>query len=1664
MLLVFVLIEVPAVQNFARKKAVAFLENKIKTKVEINHISLELPKLVVLEDIYFEDQKKDTLIAGDTLSVDISMMKLLDNQVEINEIDLRGITANIQRTPDSVFNFAYIIEAFAGEQKKEPTPQDTSAGMRFSVEKINFDRIKATFKDALTANDVNVYLGHFDTRVKEFDLDKMKFAIPKITLSGVNATIIQSKPLVTTAMASSPDTAASKPLNMALELGTFDLKKIKVNYRNDVSAMKADVNLGNLVVESKAINLKGQQIALESLDFTNSAIAISLGKKQAAKVVAKVAVKEAEAAANNWKFTLAKANIENNDIMFDNLNIPAQHRGMDFARLHIKDFTLNAESFVYTLDTIAGTINEGSFSEKSGFKLTKLNTNFFYGKTKAYFKDLELHTPFTTIRDRIEISYPSIESLSKNLGELSIDANLKNNRLGFRDILTFVPTLAGTPPFDKNPNATLNINGKVEGKLKNLNIPRLQISGLGSTRIDASARIKGLPDVNKSYFDVTIRQFSSRKSDLVALMPQGTLPANIRLPERFSLTGTFKGGITNFNTNLNLNSDFGSAKAIAAYNARVKGRETYKANVRVFNFNVGRLLKQEKTIGRVTVAANVAGTGTNPKNLNARFSGKVIKAGYNGYTYRNLNLSGGARNGAISAKANMADSNLDFDLSATANMKKKYPAVTLNLDLDSANFKALNFTKDDMRFHGKLIANLPTADPDYLNGTIDLTNALFVKGTQRVQMDTISIKSKATADSNSLSLKSDIIDAHLFGKYKLTQLGTAVQALVDKYYDTSPGSKSAKYTPQYLTFRAKVVSSPVLTQFVPALTELAPVEINGNFDSRNGDLNLTAKAPHIVYGTNNINNLNFDINTGNNALNYSVNLGNIAGTQFQVANTSITGNAKNNILLTDIRVRDKSKKDHYRIAGTLKAIQSAYEFSLQPNGLLLNYQPWAVAQNNFIRFGTEGIEARDFTISNNNQSLSVNTKPPGANNPLAVDFANFKIETLTQIAKKDSLLVGGTINGGAVVRNLQATPVFTSDLNIADFNFRGDTVGNVSVKVNNEQANSFAANVSITGKGNQVDLKGNYFTGNSSFNMNLNIANLNLKSIEGFTIGNMKNASGSIKGNFDISGNTTAPKVAGALNFNQAAFTVGMLNSYFKIDDASKINATERGINFNDFTLIDSAGNRATVAGDVLTTNFTDYKFALSVNSDNFQVLNSTAKDNELYYGKLLVETRLHIGGTTAAPSVDGSLKINPKTSLSVVLPQSDPAMEEREGIVEFVDRDNPELAKILQARADSAVESGITGMDVSVNITIDKEAEFNLIVDAANGDFVKLRGEAELNGGIDPSGKISLTGMYTMQEGAYELSFNFLRRRFDIKPGSTITWNGDLMDANLDLTAIYIAKTAPLDLVAGQLGDAPPAILNTYKQQLPFEVHLTMKGELMKPVLTFDVLLPEKNYNVSAEITDNVETRLTQLRTEPSELNKQVFALLLLNRFVSDNPFKSSGGGGGVESLARQSVSKLLSQQLNNLAGDLFGGVELNFDLESSDDYTTGQLKNRTDLNVGLSKKLLNDRLKVTVGSNFELEGPRQPNRSTNNIAGNVDAEYQLTKDGRYLLRAYQKNEYQVALQGQVVETGVGFVITMDYNKFKELFQRTITAEDKKRRRAERKAKKQADNDNEEL
>ena len=275
------------------------------------------------------------------------------------------------------------------------------------------------------------------------------------------------------------------------------------------------------------------------------------------------------------------------------------------------------------------------------------------------------------------------------------------------------------------------------------------------------------------------------------------------------------------------------------------------------------------------------------------------------------------------------------------------------------------------------------------------------------------------------------------------------------------------------------------------------------------------------------------------------------------------------------------------------------------------------------------------------------------------------------------------------------------------------------------------------------------------------------------------------------------------------------------------------------------------------------------------------------------------------------------------------------------------------------------------------------------------------------------------------------------MQKGSTITFAGDPLEAAINITATYVANVPSYDLVERQVPD--PAQLNYYKQRLPFDVQLLLKGQLMQPVITFNIDLPEdKIYRMAPDQLELVRSKLNQIRLDTSELTKQVFAVLLLNRFISDDPF-SSDASSGLAFTAKQSVSRFLGEQLNKFANDLVKGVDLSVDLAQSEDYTTGARRERTDLSINASKSLLNDRLKVTIGNDFELQGPQSSsgNQNTSYIPGNLAADYNLTTDGRYVLRAYRRAYDEGVLQGFVTETGLNFIFSMDYNRFSQLFQK---------------------------
>ncbi|TDH26198.1 translocation/assembly module TamB [Segetibacter sp. 3557_3] len=1648
--LLLILIQTAPVQNFARKKIVAFLENKLDTRVAIGRLDIDFPKMLVLEDVYFEDRTKDTLLAGHQLKVDLDMFKLIKSEIQINEINLNGITAKIKRQlPDTTFNFQFIVDAFAPATPTTPAKPADTAAMKMAIDKIIIDKTRLVYRDVLTGNDMDLSINHFDTRIKTFDPTNLRFEIPTINLDGFRGYITQTKPLevqtVNTAPVDANTGATTAPKFLQLVNKELLLSNLDLAYNNETSALSSHFKVDRLNVYPREINLEKTAITLDRVILNKLDGFVKMGKTGKESDIVKVTNQnDQEVPSESLPLMFRVNNIElnQNNLRFDDASKPVMRRGMDYGHMDIKDLTLHANSFVFSNDSIAANITEGRMKEKSGFILNKFEVNFAYTDKGARLEDLLIQTPGTTIQRSAVIRYPSLASIQKNIGLLEMDIDLANTKIQVKDILLFAPQLAAQPAFSQ-PSQTLYVNSRISGSVARLHIDRFQASGIGNTKVDVAGYIYGLPDPKKVSADLAIRNFSTTRRDIMSFVPPNTIPNNITVPENIAANGTIKGNPAKMLANLAVNTSLGSVKVNGSIaNTSNPKAATYNAQIAVNQLNLGTIMQNQKQMGRLTASFNVNGRGFDPKTANAAIKGTIISADINKYIYRNLRLDAGIANQQFRANASMADPNLNFSLAATGSMAGKYPGINLNATIDSVNTKALNFTPDAIIYHGNIIADFPELNPDALAGSLFVTNSVLLMNGQRLVMDSISMLAGYENGNQTVDLKTDFVNARLDGNFKLTQLGNIIQQSIQPYFAVIPASKPIPTDPYNLNVNVSIVNHPTLQGFAPELTRMDPVTLTGNFSNTSGwkaDLN----APLIVYGTNTISGVALNAATEGNALRIATNVGQLSsGTNLAIYATSLNATLANNQLVFDLNIKDKSLKDKYRLGGSLAQQNgNTYLFSLAPDNLMLNYANWSANAGNLIRYDGKDINASNFAISQGNQQLSINSTSPGANSPMQVGFSNFRIATLTGFVQQDSLLVDGLVNGNVLLKDLLTLPSFTTDLTINDLAFKKDTIGNVNVKVNNNTQNVFATDVTITGRGNDVGLTGNYYlkpNNQSNFDMNLNIRQLPFSTIEAFSMGALNQSSGNLTGQVAIKGTVASPDIDGAINFNNTAFNVVMLGSYFRIDnEAIKIN--NQGIGFDTFTIRDSANNSLVVDGMAYTTDFTKYRFDMTVRARNFRGLNSVKQPNSLYYGQLFFNSNLQIKGTESAPSVDGSLRINEDTRLSLVLPQSEPGVVDREGVIEFVDMDAPEtdsLFKATLAKYDTSFNSsGVTGFDISANIEIVKEAEFNLIVDEGNGDFLMVKGAALLNGGIDPSGKITMTGNYEVEQGAYELSFNFLRRRFEIQKGSTITWTGEPTQGNLDVTAVYVANTSAWDLVKDQESETAK---NIYLQKLPFQVKLIMKGELLRPQLTFDIGLPTENmsrFNVAS--INTINTRLDQLKTEPSELNKQVFALLLLNRFVSENPFESSSGGGFNAGLyARQSVSKILTEQLNNLAGDLIAGVDINFDVNSSEDYTSGEQRTRTDFNVALSKRLLNDRLKVTVGNNFELEGPQQSQEGANSIAGNISIDYMLSKDGKYMLRGYRKNEYEAIVQGFVVETGLRFIMSVDYNTFKEIFR----------------------------
>ena len=239
--------------------------------------------------------------------------------------------------------------------------------------------------------------------------------------------------------------------------------------------------------------------------------------------------------------------VELTELVLDNDSFKMIHygtdevRGFDLDHLALGNISSRIKDIHYGPDSTMAFVERLSLKDDKGFAVRDMSTDFSLSRHTATMNDLRIQTNHSYIQRHVHIHYHDLALLGENIGELGVKAIIENSYVGAQDILYFAPQLARQEPFAGNRNMRINIAGVVVGEVSDLRINNVRATALQSMAVSLDGTVKGLPDIDKTHFNINLQRLTFAESDLYTLLPDTVLPSNIDLPSRTIARGSFRG-------------------------------------------------------------------------------------------------------------------------------------------------------------------------------------------------------------------------------------------------------------------------------------------------------------------------------------------------------------------------------------------------------------------------------------------------------------------------------------------------------------------------------------------------------------------------------------------------------------------------------------------------------------------------------------------------------------------------------------------------------------------------------------------------------------------------------------------------------------------------------------------------------------------------------------------------------------------------------------------------------------------------------------------------------------------------------------------------------------------------------------------------------------------
>ncbi|OYU95913.1 MAG: hypothetical protein CFE21_05735 [Bacteroidetes bacterium B1(2017)] len=1303
---------------------------------------------------------------------------------------------------------------------------------------------------------------------------------------------------------------------------------------------------------------------------------------------------------NSPPFILEFRNLECMDTRFMLVDSAAEFfpKGFDYNRICFSDINFRSKLFRIIDDSLSFDIKSFCARERSGFEITRLKANAIICKKTIELRNMDLVTPYSHLKNYFSLNSNSWDDYSDFLDKVILKGTLDQSEVDMKDIAYFVPEF-------EVYTYKAKVSGNGKGPISNLTLKNMVVSMGAETKFNGNVKLRGLPNIEETFMDFQVDYASTIRKDLEKIIDM-PLPQEFEDLGKIVYRGNYTGFYKDFVTYGDIETAFGSAKTDLNMKVNEKTMlSEYSGNIKMNAFQLGSYLKNS-SLGVIDLDANINGRGFDLATINTKFEANVATIGINNYEYHNLELKGAIANKDLRMQFDVADTNLELTSNVRIDLSKEFDHLVLSGKLENANLKQLHFHPDRISMGTDFEADYYFKNLNDHYGTMMIEDFHYEKAGYSYRVNQLSLETE-NGEEEQISLNGDFVHAKIRGEFDFSTLYAELE-----YWTLSIGQKyfkprTVKTSLQNFDFDLNVLSTASISPlFFPGFNA-TNVDLEGSVNSSHAAYELAGYIGNVNYDGWHLNQTTFKINEENKDQGAII----FGFKNFGKIDTLLIGE----FALKATAFQD-SVKLQYQIQDSQSVVTGNFKHDIlfEANSFWINYEPswiqagvsrWDILEGKSIELNTEKVLFENLKLENGEQKITIDGYYPivGRNKNLSAKIESFELNSINQFAKDLGVSLGGLANGYVVYKNMGSREVVIANIKATDFALDKDTIGDYLVDIGYREKEEDLLIAFNSSKGKITNLKGSgvYDISRRNLNLDINFDDSRISAFQAFVKDYVKLYDGNASLNAQLSGPLDKLSINGQLQLSDVALRVEYLQTKYTLKKGL-LNFNDNQIKIVPFNVKDANNQTARVSGQIKHNGFSNLNYDIHIDEfKSFQVMNTTARDNDLFYGSAYATGDFTMKGS----SNDVAMYINATSEKGtrIIINPFGASSETGESYIHFISYDT------LQTYSGKGKASDF-GMGVYLNLKVNPNAEVQVIFDAKSDDRIKAKGIAKLKMDYLPDGNFLMYGNYELTEGEYRFSaMNVVAKKFDLKPGSTIDWFGDPLTGRMSISGIYKLKTTISPIVNMQTAPDPNV-------RVPVECIINIKGLVEKPEFAFDLNFPDITTNVTGTAVAELNSVVANFRRDPEMMNQQMLFLLISGGFV---PISNSNNTAS-NSFGNQTVSDLLSKQAAGLIGKAVPNIDVSVDLLNASDPTKG----RTIL-LSASKQFMDNRLEV------------QTSYAIDQTQTNFSATYKIKKNGSTKLKVFNKSGFDALYNRNVITSGTGLFYRKEFNDFSEIFKK---------------------------